>query len=133
MMYKVRREYDFSAAHRLKGHPKCGRLHGHNYHVWVTIGHDQVTHNGMLIDFSDIDKIVKPIIEKMDHKYLKSRDEQLLWTFPQDIYELDTVASTAECIAMHICVQIQIALPWAKLVQVDVGENRRSVASYVSR
>ena len=27
----------FSAAHFLAGHPKCSRLHGHNYHVRVKL------------------------------------------------------------------------------------------------
>ena len=28
-------EFKFSAAHKIAGHPKCGKLHGHNYRVRI--------------------------------------------------------------------------------------------------
>ena len=51
----------------------CANIHGHSYRMWVTvrgevrkeIGH---TKDGMLMDFIDLKRIVKPsIIDKYDH------------------------------------------------------------------
>jgi len=134
-MYSVRREYDFSSAHRLGGHPKCGRLHGHNYHVWVTISHTDLNLDDMVIDFSEIDKYVDPIIDAMDHRYLKTTShdwEQSLEVRSEDVFELPRKRSTAENIAEYICTTLRAELKWPTMIKVEVGENRRSVAAYVS-
>ncbi|HLE81832.1 MAG TPA: 6-carboxytetrahydropterin synthase, partial [Dehalococcoidia bacterium] len=38
--HSITKTYWFSAAHMLVGHPKCGRMHGHNYRVDVTVAAD---------------------------------------------------------------------------------------------
>ncbi len=56
--------------HRLPFHKGlCKNIHGHSYklNVEITGGLDK---NGMVIDFFDLNKIVKPIIEKYDHAFL---------------------------------------------------------------
>lgn len=56
--------------HRLPFHNGlCRNIHGHSYrmNVEITGGLDK---NGMVIDFFDLNKIVKPIIEKYDHAFL---------------------------------------------------------------
>lgn len=73
-MYTVSKSYSFSAAHRLEGHPKCGRLHGHNYVVEVGLSSKEVDTAGMVIDFADINKLVEPIIDGLDHMYLVSQE-----------------------------------------------------------
>lgn len=68
----ITRRYSFEAAHWLPKVPeehKCRRLHGHNYLVDVTIG-GQVNEIGFIIDFWDLDKIVDPIIQLVDHRTL---------------------------------------------------------------
>jgi len=61
----------FSASHFLLGHPKCGRLHGHNYKVDVHLEPTETTiKNGMIIDFAQLRIIVNRIIEVWDHKLL---------------------------------------------------------------
>ena len=70
-MFTIKRTYEFSAAHRVEGHPKCGRLHGHNYVVTVEVA-GPLDDNEMVIDFADLDKIVKPIVEEVDHRYMVS-------------------------------------------------------------
>jgi 6-pyruvoyl-tetrahydropterin synthase len=86
----------------------------------------------MIMDFSDLDIHVKPIIEEMDHKYLEADGEVFLWTYPQDVFKFPYEASTAENIAHYICMKLRSKLGYP-LVKVEVGENRRSVAAYVSR
>lgn len=72
---RIGKEYAFSAAHKLTKVPDwhpCARLHGHNYLVEVEVRGDVSERNGFCngLDFADIDKDVKPVIEKLDHQFL---------------------------------------------------------------
>lgn len=68
----VVRKYHFESAHWLPkvhdGH-RCKRMHGHNYEMEVAI-EGEVAENGFIMDFWDLDEIVKPIIELVDHRTL---------------------------------------------------------------
>ena len=65
----VRRAFDFEAAHRLPLHPgKCSRLHGHSYRLIVGVGGRVDAATGMLIDFSELKRVVKTrVIDRLDH------------------------------------------------------------------
>ncbi len=58
----------FSAAHYIPGHWKCGKTHGHNFKVEVEI--EGEIKDGMVMDFYDLKKILKEILEKYDHDLL---------------------------------------------------------------
>lgn len=67
---RIGKDFYFEAAHKIIGHEKCGRIHGHSYRIRV-ICEGNIKENGMVIDFEDIKKIVtKNIIDKLDHQYL---------------------------------------------------------------
>jgi len=72
---RIGKQYAFSAAHQLPcvpdGHP-CKRLHGHNYIVEVEIRGEIAPKDGFCsnIDFMEVDKHMKPIIEQLDHHFL---------------------------------------------------------------
>ena len=72
---RIGKQYAFSAAHKLplvpEWHP-CNRLHGHNYIVEVEIRGEIAPKDGFCanIDFLDVDKAMKPIIEQLDHHFL---------------------------------------------------------------
>lgn len=65
------KEFTFCGAHKLKWHQgKCKNLHGHTYKMQVSVK-GVPNKNGIIIDFADLDKIVKSIvIEKIDHSFL---------------------------------------------------------------
>ena len=69
---RICRQYKFDSAHRLpfvpEGH-KCSRLHGHTYILEVFV-EGEINNKGWVMDFSDIDVVVKPIIKQLDHYYL---------------------------------------------------------------
>lgn len=132
-MFSVTRDYEFAAAHRLVNHPKCSRLHGHNYGVKVKVANDILDSNGMVIEFGKLDGVVDLILGNMDHRYIHPGKQSD--TFQAGISEtffMPALHSTAECIAEYICKQLRAAMPWALLIRVDVAETSRSVASYVS-
>lgn len=71
-MWSICKEYAFEAAHWLPEHDgKCARMHGHNYKVEIEVQSHIINlagpKRGMIIDFGDLDAIVKPIIERLDH------------------------------------------------------------------
>jgi 6-pyruvoyltetrahydropterin/6-carboxytetrahydropterin synthase len=56
---------EFAAAHIIAGHPKCGRMHGHNYQLLVKV----YGHSSEWLDFEDIKRKVDQVIdEKYDHR-----------------------------------------------------------------
>lgn len=54
------------SAHFLPGHEKCGVLHGHTYRVEMVIeGHPE---GGMLMDFAEMKRILREVLERYDHR-----------------------------------------------------------------
>lgn len=92
---KITKSFKFDSAHYLENHKgKCSSIHGHTYHLDVTVSRidgglqNSGSDEGMVIDFSDLKDIVKThVIEKMDHKLLN------------DVFQFRT---TAENIALYI-------------------------------
>lgn len=70
LLYKVRKEVRFEAAHVLENLPpdhQCSRLHGHSYRVVVEMVGEQVDPvTGMLLDFN----VVKLVKNMFDHQFL---------------------------------------------------------------
>jgi 6-pyruvoyl tetrahydropterin synthase/QueD family protein len=139
MIGSISRTFTFCAAHRIEGHPKCGRMHGHNYVVTVSLEGQVNNSNGMVIDFGDVDAQVKPLIDAMDHRYLIS-NANLNAEDPYaevaievgDDYHLNTLHSTAEFIAAHIHDRVCTKLHWTlDRCRVDVQETPRNTASFI--
>jgi 6-pyruvoyltetrahydropterin/6-carboxytetrahydropterin synthase len=53
-------------AHSLKGHPKCGTLHGHTYKVEIII--EGETRDGMVLDFADLKASARSVLAEYDHR-----------------------------------------------------------------
>jgi 6-pyruvoyltetrahydropterin/6-carboxytetrahydropterin synthase len=71
----IRKSFSFEAAHVLPYHMgKCSRLHGHSYRLEVSVSgplRDTGPERGMVMDFSELSKIVKnEIVDSLDHYYL---------------------------------------------------------------
>ena len=67
------KEFSFEAAHLLphvpEGH-KCRRLHGHSFHIRVTVRGPLDPTLGWVMDFADIKRAWAPLHEALDHRYL---------------------------------------------------------------
>jgi 6-pyruvoyltetrahydropterin/6-carboxytetrahydropterin synthase len=70
---RVTKEFTFEMAHALKDYKgKCENIHGHTYHLGVTIIGNVITTSspnlGMVLDFGDLKRIVKEnILDVFDH------------------------------------------------------------------
>ncbi len=74
MILRLTKQFDFQMAHALSGYDgKCRNLHGHNYRLLVTVEGQPIANsadakNGMVMDFSDIRRVVMQlVVEPFDH------------------------------------------------------------------
>jgi len=76
MMFKIKIQTHFAAAHQLRDYPgDCERMHGHNYGVDVVCLCDQLDPLGMGIDFKFLKAEVKKVIEQLDHYNLNEKPQ----------------------------------------------------------
>ena len=73
-MIRITKKFDFETGHALYGYDgKCKNIHVHSYKLFVTVQGTPITDTthvkyGMVIDFTDLKKIVKEeIVDKFDH------------------------------------------------------------------
>jgi len=105
-MFRVAREIDFCYGHRLLDYQgKCRHLHGHNGRVRITIETADLDRRGMVLDFSEIKRVVSRWVdEHLDHRMLLRRDDPavpLLEQLGEPLHLMD-VNPTAENIARLI-------------------------------
>lgn len=105
-MYRVSREIEFCYGHRLLNYDgKCRYLHGHNGKAVISIEADKLDHRGMVLDFSDIKRVVSQWIDdQLDHRMILNREDPvvpILQEMNEPLYLIDT-NPTAETIAQLI-------------------------------
>lgn len=104
--FKLWKDFSFEAAHQLTkvstGH-QCGRLHGHSYKVRIHCEGKLDPSHDWVVDYADIAKATRPIIDKLDH------------TFLNDHIDLET---TAENLAWWIMQQLALKIPSLSGVEV---------------
>jgi 6-pyruvoyltetrahydropterin/6-carboxytetrahydropterin synthase len=70
---RIYKEFSFEAAHRLPNVPdghKCARLHGHSFHVRVSVDGPVGARSGWVMDFADLKAAFRPVHDQLDHRYL---------------------------------------------------------------
>ena len=79
-MFRVTRQIDFCYGHRLLNYDgKCKYLHGHNGRAIITIESEKLDERGMVLDFSDIKRVVSGWIdENLDHRMILHRDDPVV-------------------------------------------------------
>jgi 6-pyruvoyltetrahydropterin/6-carboxytetrahydropterin synthase len=69
---RIGRTYRFESAHHLplvpEGH-RCRNLHGHNYRVTIVV-RGTLDARGFVRDFAEMDSLVAPLIQQLDHRLL---------------------------------------------------------------
>jgi 6-pyruvoyltetrahydropterin/6-carboxytetrahydropterin synthase len=74
-MLTISKEFAFSASHILDSLPSwhmCARMHGHNYVIIIELSArvEDLTPEGFVRDFRDLDAFKKWIDETFDHRHL---------------------------------------------------------------
>lgn len=69
---EIYKQYTFDSAHYLTkvpaDHP-CSNVHGHTYTLIITL-QGLVDQRGFVLDYHEMDAVIKPVIAKYDHKLL---------------------------------------------------------------
>jgi len=79
MPFIITKRFEFEAAHFISTFPdghKCRRVHGHTFKVEVKLEGESDEQTGILIDFGDVKKVVKPYIDYLDHSLINDLGDQ---------------------------------------------------------
>lgn len=78
---KIAKEFRWEMGHRLPEHfDKCRNIHGHSYKMLIEL-EGEVKSNGMVMDYYDLKKIVRPLIENLDHAFLVYKEDKEIIEF----------------------------------------------------
>ncbi len=116
-MYRIAKEFHFSASHQLKGLPdnhQCARMHGHNYVVVVELASENLNSHGFVRDYLELKPLKDYIDDELDHHHLNDvlGDSQV----------------TAELMAKHFYDWCKAR--WAETSAVWVSETPKTWAEY---
>lgn len=76
---QITKEFKFEMAHKLsKSYTcKCQHIHGHSYRVLITLKGYRLNDENVVIDFTKVKEVVKPIIELLDHSFMIHKDDKV--------------------------------------------------------
>ena len=144
-MIRITKKFDFETGHALYGYDgKCKNIHGHSYKLFVTVQGTPITDTthvkyGMVIDFTDLKKIVKEeIVDKFDHATIFNKNTphvKLAETLKNEGHNVLLVdyQPTSECMVSDFAEKISKRLPQGiKLFSLKLQETETSYAEWVS-
>jgi 6-pyruvoyltetrahydropterin/6-carboxytetrahydropterin synthase len=121
-MYEVSVEQSFAAGHALRNYKgKCENVHGHNYKVQLRVFGSKLDDAGLLMDFGDIKRVLREVIEILDHQFIN------------DVEPFTTVNPTAENMTKWFYDEVNRRLPQAthlSIGEVKVWETDIQYAAY---
>jgi len=123
-MFEVSVEEMFSSGHALRGYRgKCENVHGHNYRVRVTLSGPKLNDIGLLVDFTELKRVLRAIIAGIDHQFLN------------DLEPFRTVNPSAENLAKYFYDETRRGLSdlpeGAEITEVIVWETDTSSARFL--
>jgi 6-pyruvoyltetrahydropterin/6-carboxytetrahydropterin synthase len=120
MNIRITKEFRFEMAHALPGYDgPCKNIHGHSYQLNVTlkgkpISDDAHPKNGMVVDFSDLKKLIPDeIITVFDHSLVLNQNgkNKLLEHLPDQKLIIVDFQPTCENLLIHFVEKIKSNLP----------------------
>lgn len=116
-MYRIAKEFSFSASHRLPGlatdHP-CGRIHGHNYVITVELAAATLNAQGFVREYAELRPLRDYLDDHLDHRHLN------------DVLGDDCV--TSEQLAKHLYDWCKAR--WPEISAIRVAETPKIWAEY---
>lgn len=113
---------EFCAAHALRHYRgKCENVHGHNYSVDMVVqGHTLSHDTELLMDFGDLKKMLKRVLDVLDHTMLN------------DVPPFDKSNPSSENLSRYIWQQCAPRMPeGVTMYQVTVAEKGQQSATYM--
>lgn len=115
-MYKISKQFAFSASHILNGLPgdhPCARLHGHNYIVTIYLKSETLNDVGFVKDYRELSLIKEYIDNKLDHRHLN------------DVFDFNP---TAENLAKALYDIFIVYVP--QIYAIEISETPKTSATY---
>lgn len=107
---KVAKEFKWEMGHRLPEHfGNCKNIHGHSYKMIVEF-EGKLNKDEMVIDFYEVDKIIKPLVEKLDHAFMVNKKDKAVIEFLETIKSKKVIVnfnSTVENICKFVLKEIE--------------------------
>ncbi len=140
MKLTLTRRFTFEMAHALEGYDGlCSHIHGHSYKLFITISgtpsiDSQSPKEGMIIDFSDLKRIVNDtVLSHYDHALmLRSSSTELVAAIRKEwdrVIEVD-FQPTCENLIVEIYTRLKNALPQSvELSEIRLYETENSYAT----
>ena len=138
---EIIKDYHFYAAHRNELlNDKCRNIHGHTY--FVKVGLNFATpedKNNVTMLFSDVDKIIEPIIKDLDHGMLINIEDPLLNYLNE--YQKETgdslklIIFNAPTSVENLCMMLynKIKIKGLPIIWVEVKETTTSTIKYYGK
>src|SRR6185369_8596153 len=132
VMYSVTKKIDFCYGHRLLDYDGiCKHPHGHNAVAEIEVRTDALDTRNMVVDFSDIKRVVKGWIDReLDHKMILRHDDPLvkpLQSLGEPIFIVDSNPTVERIARLIFDMSREQGLP---VVRVTVWETPTSWATY---
>jgi len=119
---KIAKEFKWEMGHRLPEHfGNCKNIHGHSYKMIIEF-EGELNESEMIIDFYDIDRIIKPLIEKLDHAFMVNKNDSDVLAF------LDKIKSKKLIVDFNSTVENLCNYALKEIKKFELPENILSVA-----
>jgi 6-pyruvoyltetrahydropterin/6-carboxytetrahydropterin synthase len=124
-MFEVTVEQTFAAGHALREYKgKCENVHGHNYRVQVTVEGGQLNRIGLLVDFVELKRVVREVVDRLDHQFIN------------DLEPFTVLNPSAENMAKYFYDEVSHRMNQpgfdtsARISQIKIWETDTSIAVY---
>lgn len=106
---KIAKEFRWEMGHRLPEHfGLCKNIHGHSYKMIVEF-EGELNKDQMVIDYYDVEKIINPIINQLDHAFMVNTNDRIVLDFLEKMNSKKVVVdfdATAENICKFLLSEI---------------------------
>lgn len=135
MTVTISKEFAWEMGHRLPYHTEgCQNIHGHSYRARVSVAGEPDA-QGMVIDYTDLSRVLRPLLEQMDHAYMVDPSDELMKQTldSSGLKRLDVpFFTTAENICAWLLEEIHAVLrakPNVQRIEVTVMETAKTTAT----
>ncbi|QQS36326.1 MAG: 6-carboxytetrahydropterin synthase [Ignavibacteriales bacterium] len=119
---KIAKEFKWEMGHRLPEHfGQCKNIHGHSYKMRIEL-EGEPDESGMVMDYYILEKIIQPVIEKLDHAFLVYREDKEVIAF------LDNLNSKKVVVDFQSTVENLVSYFLAELSNSKFPENVKAVS-----
>lgn len=106
---KIAKEFRWEMGHRLPEHfGLCKNIHGHSYKMIVEF-EGNLNNDQMVIDYYDVEKMINPLIVKLDHAFMVNKSDKIVLEFLEKINSKKVIVdfnATAENICKYFLIEI---------------------------